>query len=378
MYTIPIKFQSIVERLSYKGKNGTIPLSNITFFLGAGFSKAWDNNYPLGADLFKFDELAFHKRCEPLGEFIRQCGFDPNAHISMDIFSECYYKLEMLKKYPDIRPRYIDEQTIKIIDNEFKFVVWEALNKKVKINYSNDDNLFFGKINNNQSEIIMFFARLYEQLDGSQLVPEGLRANFITTNYDFVLEGILDEYYRYFEDYQLLHNYRGFTPLKINGKNNLKPLHDHWLVNNLFKINGGIEIYQNSKSFNIDYREPNHKDVLFNPPEIILPSKEQNYTSKYFKSIFSKITRLLQESKILIIIGYSFPKEDALLRFILRHFAEDDRDMISKLILYIDIGEESSLLKKVSSICPSEMFLQNRVLVFNKGFVRFAKLVNCS
>ena len=246
----------------------------------------------------------------------------------------------------------------------------------MNINYSNNDNLFFETKNKNQIEIIKFFARLYEQIDGSQLVPEGIRANFITTNYDFVLEGIQDEYYRFFEDFQLLHNYRGFTPLTINGANNIKPLHDHWLVNNLFKINGGIEIYKNTNSFNVDYRKPNNDGVLINPPEIILPSKEQNYTSEYFKSIFSKVTRLLQESKILVIIGYSFPKEDALLRFILRHFAEDDRDMVGKLIFYIDIGEEASLYKKVSSICPSEMFLQNRVLVFNKGFVRFAKLVN--
>ncbi|MDO9263032.1 MAG: hypothetical protein Q7U02_03635, partial [Desulfosalsimonadaceae bacterium] len=176
MYTIPIEFLNLVEGLSYKRKNRTIPLSNITFFLGAGFSKAWDYNYPLGSDLFEFDELLFHKECESLGEFVRQCGFDSNGHIDMDIFSECYYKLEMLKKYPEIRPRYIDEQTLRIIDNEFKFVVWEALNKKVKVNYSVNDNLFFPQKNKNQIEIVNFFAHLYEQLDGSQLIPEGLRA----------------------------------------------------------------------------------------------------------------------------------------------------------------------------------------------------------
>ena len=63
-------------------------------------------------------------------------------------------------------------------------------------------------------------------------------------------------------------------------------------------------------------------------------------------------------------------------RFVLRHFAEDDRDMVDKLILYIDIGDEATLINKVSSICPSKTFSKKRVLVFNKGFVRFAKLVN--
>jgi hypothetical protein len=376
VYTIPIIFNEIVHELSYINNGRSVGLSNIIFFLGAGFSKSWDHRYPLAKDLFKFDDLQFHPKCETLGEFIFQCGYDSNGQINMDEFSECYYRLEMLKKYPELRPRYIDEQTLKIIENEFRFVVWEVLNKKVKINYLRNDHICFDKKNKNQIEIINFFIGLFQQIDGSYGIPVGIRTNFITTNYDFIIEGITDEYYAIYEDYQTLHNYRGFTPLKVDGTNNIKPLHFHLLVNNLFKINGGIEIFKEGDSFNLDYRRRKIKDVLVNPPEIILPSKEQNYSSKYFKSIFSKATRLLQESSVLVIIGYSFPKEDALIRFMLRHFAEDDRDIANKYIFYIDIGDKTKLLNKICSIFPVNNGYKSRVFVYNKGFIRFAKLTN--
>lgn len=29
-----------------------VPLTNVTFFLGAGFSKSWDEAFPVGNDLF--------------------------------------------------------------------------------------------------------------------------------------------------------------------------------------------------------------------------------------------------------------------------------------------------------------------------------------
>jgi hypothetical protein len=50
------KFRECVDYFSYhRGGPGTVPLRNITFFLGAGFSFAWDKTYPLGTRLFEID-----------------------------------------------------------------------------------------------------------------------------------------------------------------------------------------------------------------------------------------------------------------------------------------------------------------------------------
>jgi hypothetical protein len=374
----PRKFCELVDKFSYKGKSRrkNIPLTNVTFFLGAGFSKAWDSKYPNSRELFYFENLFNYKPCECIGEFVDQCGYDPLNPINLDIFSECYYKLEMLKKYREIRPRYIDSQTLEIIENEFKYIVWDSLNKKVQINYLKDERVLFGNLNNDQKEIVNFFHQLNDQSDGSRIVPEGLRTSFITTNYDFVLEGILDEYLSTYDDFHLIHCYRGITPIHVNGLGNIKPLHNHWLVHNYYKLNGGFEIFHKNNFFNIDYRESNNENMVRTPPEIILPSKEQNYTSIYFQSIFSKITRLLQETTFLIIVGYGFPAEDALLRFILRHFAEDDRDMVNKFLLYIDIGNKDSLKEKIHTITPPGTYRDLNTMIYNEGFLNFVKESN--
>ena len=37
-----------------------VPLKNVTFFLGAGFSKAWDKRYPSGKELFTLSHSAIN------------------------------------------------------------------------------------------------------------------------------------------------------------------------------------------------------------------------------------------------------------------------------------------------------------------------------
>lgn len=368
-------FADVVRRFSYKGKGPrALPLTNITFFVGAGFSKSWDAKYPLGTELFDFEEMPmFSRHFESLGSFVEQCGFDPTEKVTYEIFTECYYKLEMLKKYPEIRPRYLDSQTLCIIESEFKTLIWKALNDRVTVNYLNDGTLCFKKTTAAQENILEFFHQMLDQADGSKGIPEGIRTNFITTNYDYLLEGIIDNHCSYYDDFHYVHTYRGFTPKLINGDRNISPVHAHWLVNNLIKINGGLEIRKDDGFFNIDHRNKTIEEVVVSPPEIILPSKEQDYTSIYFKSVFSKATRLLQESKVLVIVGYSFPKDDALLRFVLRHFAEDDRDLVNKMIFYIDLGDHNEMRSKVRTICPSDFKLNGRVFCFNKGFSSFVK-----
>ena len=43
----------------------------------------------------------------------------------------------------------------------------------------------------------------------------------------------------------------------------------------------------------------------------------------------------MQETDILVVVGYGFPEEDSIISLLINHFAESKRDMINKtFILY--------------------------------------------
>ena len=109
----------------------------------------------------------------------------------------------------------------------------------------------------------------------------------------------------------------------------------------------------------------------------MLPSNEQDYTQNYFKSIFPKAIRLLQESRILVIVGYSLPEEDALLRFLVKQFAEDRADGDEKLVFYIDLASEYEQRSRITSVFPhSEEGRGLKCIPFSGSFVDWIKELN--
>ena len=90
-----------------------------------------------------------------------------------------------------------------------------------------------------QRKILWLFRFLLDQIDGSQPQVEGIRTHFITTNYDYVIETILDNVVE-IDDSLFLYTYRGITPTHVAGQSNISPIHQHWLVQHLLKINGGL------------------------------------------------------------------------------------------------------------------------------------------
>lgn len=78
----------------------------------------------------------------------------------------------------------------------------------------------------------------------------------------------------------------------------------------------------------------------------------------------------------MIIVGYGFPHEDGLIKFLLKQFAESERDAVEKYIFYIDYdryGRENELRNKVLQIFPN---FEKRLFVYTKGFASFAKEFN--
>lgn len=312
-----------------------------------------------------------------LESYIAIHGYASLDNITPEFFKEIVYQLGMYKKYPEIRPRYIDEGNLKLIEAELRLIVMERFKSLAPLYYFNENGskIFVPSKTPDQNLITKFFSNLLSKKDYSEQVVEGVGLHIITTNYDFIPEAILDAIYGSDGSF-LFNSYRGITSSRISGLENQKVILEHWLVNNLFKINGGFEIFQTQEGFEIDYRKKDISDIRRNPPQIMLPSKEQDYTQVYFKAIFPKIVRLLQESKILVIVGYSLPEEDALIRFLIRQFAEDNTDGYKKILFYVDLLSEEEQRRKVESIFPHSGERNRLNLVpFSGSFSNWVKLV---
>jgi SIR2-like domain len=103
----------------------------------------------------------------------------------------------------------------------------------------------------------------------------------------------------------------------------------------------------------LDYRHREGDAIMRDPPVLMLPSREQDYLDPYFRTIFSKAVRLLRETTVLVLIGYSLPDDDTLIRFILRQFAEEAEDGRNKAIFYVDPSPADRKREVLEEIFPS-------------------------
>jgi SIR2-like domain len=226
-----------------------------------------------------------------------------------------------------------------------------------------------------QQDIIRFFDYLFRRVTGGGPLQEGLRTQFVTTNYDFVIETILDASLNDSADSFINYTYRGFTPSSVEPGHEVI-IHTHWLVQHLIKVNGGFEILpEGNDGYSLNYGKRSESEIGRNPPVLILPSREQNYTDPYFRAIFPKSIRLLRESTILILVGYSFPEDDALIRFMLRQFAEEHEDGLVKFIFYVDLSDNGDKRGRLVEVFP---WLESpsafpRIFLYQGGFAQFVK-----
>jgi hypothetical protein len=371
-------FAKIIASMSAQGP-GKIPLFNIVFFVGAGFSKSWDQRLPTGLELFKFDARDIMEEYEWVDHFLSSNGYQAGMQLDYANLKDLVHNLSIQRRFPSLRTRYIDINNISIVLNELKAIVYKRFSDLAPINYFDLDNQKFPLEKNvapNQKKILDFFDLLGSHQDGSEGIPAGIRLHFVTTNYDFTLETILDNsIYDWEGDSIFNYTYRGFTPIEIHGLNIQKFIHDHYLVGNLIKINGGFEIYPKRDGYELNYTDQGHKEISQNPPNIILPTREQDYTENYFSWIFPKAIRLLQESNILVIVGYSMPEEDAMLRFLIKQFAENLGDAAFKFLFYIDrmnSDEQKVQLGKVFPYLEHDSFDHSNVYLYQGDFAEWA------
>jgi hypothetical protein len=347
------QFISYVNQTSYRGKKAdhftVYPLFNMSFYFGAGFSKAWDSSFPLSTELFNFRDSY---SVDGLYQVLDNLGYSTSDTIDFAKFREIAYKISMQKKYPILRKRYFDDYNLIMVENLINWLVTKKFMDKQLINSINSEGLLsVEEPCEKQNKIVEFFRWLTDQSTGDNSgIPEGLRVHFLTTNYDFIIETILDTIMgeSYIDFY-----YRGISPKMINGNFPETIIHNHWLVSNYLKINGGFEIYNlGEKNFEIDYRKKKLNKINERAPLLIVPNKEQDYTGHYFQTIFPIAVRTLQESNVLVIVGSSLPEEDALLRILLRQFAEENSDAIGKCIYFIDTMPIEEQIKRLENVFP--------------------------
>jgi hypothetical protein len=357
---------------------GRNALMNVTFFMGAGFSKTWDSTSPTGNELFTFPKefLADIAANIEVDELLTQPGYPTLDDTAPTKFKELLYNLSMQLKYPGIRTRYMDEHSIRYTIDEIKAIVQKRFESISSLNYFDEALGRFpapARPTDNQRSILQFFQWLSEHQVNDNGAAHGIHVDFLSTNYDYVIETILDNTG---ERNMMRNTYHGVTPQHIDGKRNTNVIQDAWSVTSLLKINGGFEVIPTATGYDFDYRRRSFDEIRQRAPEIMMPSKEQDYSNPYFMSIFPKAVRLLQESEVLVLVGYSLSEEDALLRFMIRQFAEDLRDVNGKYIFYVDFTDSDTLNTRLQG-CFRYMnrMDSNNIYTVSTGFIDWIKAV---
>ncbi|WP_434139233.1 SIR2 family protein [Photobacterium leiognathi] len=299
---------------------------DLVFFTGAGFSKAWNSAYPLGFELFSIknidtvdncynfirlaDELHITRPVESDSNFSEQC---------YEYFSEIKFHLDIFKRYPSLMPKVLDTTTISMFENEISSFILQRFKEMVGANELNLDCT--SKLNHN-------LVRIFKALSSSSS-----NLTFLSTNYDYIIEKI-------FTQIGIKNLNRGIVDREQFNKKS-------WGTSevNLFKLNGGFEVYNDASGFHLDYGR-------LESPDIILPSKDQSYDSSYYKNMFTKSASNLRDASKLIFVGYSLPEEDHTIRLLLKSFIDyKGRD---KEIYVINRDLESSLkiCEKVAKLFP--------------------------
>ncbi len=369
-------FMELVDAFSYQQgpKPQSRDLTNFTFWAGAGFSKSWDPKAPIGSELFKLASKVIERGASPAA-LQRMFGLDAFGGITPKQLRQIVYQMDMYERYPDVRSRYVDEQNLRIFRAALRAAVVDRYDQITELTYFDRHAQKFVLSNPTQPQhnMIKFFRYLFYRIDGSQSLVEGIRTHFVTTNYDYVIETILDNINGP-DDSLFLYTYRGFTPAEVVNQPNIVPVHQHWLVWHLLKINGGFEILRRGDGYVLNYDRRDAGSIMRDPPVLMLPSREQDYSDPYFRMIFPKAVRLLRETTVLVLVGYSLPKEDALIRFILRQFAEEPEDGRRKIIFYI--GPDPPAAQKLAllgQVFPSmEETGVPRVVTYDGVFDAFA------
>ncbi|WP_106419625.1 hypothetical protein [Salinicola tamaricis] len=210
----------------------------VTFWCGAGFSKAWDRRSPTDGELFAID-LDDIRDFPNLQHVMHVIGWEDYRHLDFERFKNLRYVLDMQVRYPDIRNRYFDDQNLRLSIHELRTLVMRRFTAACDIHNVDDTTLRFSatEVSAEQRAITDFFAALEDRADRAGLGDAWPLYHFLTTNYDFTIETILERVYRQ-QAPVFGRLYRGVTPQRICGGTIWEHL-PRTVDRNVIKINAG-------------------------------------------------------------------------------------------------------------------------------------------
>ncbi|HCE3689350.1 SIR2 family protein [Vibrio parahaemolyticus] len=272
----------------------------VVFFTGAGFSKAWNKMYPSGDELFFIDNIRsleekYNFFCIAPHLGIKKPSNTSASNYSDDclrFFKEIKFHLDIYRRYPSLLPHFLDKTIINKLEDEIRLFIKERFSTLV-----GESEFDIEKSENENKNLKEILHSLEENCKS---------ISFITTNYDFIVEKIFFDKEVYLTRGVI--NRNDFENINLNKKRI-----------SLYKINGGFDVFKGPDSFFVD-----HYNQESSCPNIILPSQEQNYDDQYFKSVFKSSVSKLREADCLVFIGYTLPKEDHTIRFLLKNFTDSD------------------------------------------------------
>ncbi|HAV2197162.1 TPA: hypothetical protein JHK00_004694, partial [Enterobacter cloacae] len=102
------------EELALKTRN-----KRVCLFLGAGFSKAWDEGYPLSDDVFSITETEAAGACDEYGFFSLFEGMNfkwgsesTDKRERASVFKSFKHTMDIYRRYPSLLPSHLDKQTL--------------------------------------------------------------------------------------------------------------------------------------------------------------------------------------------------------------------------------------------------------------------------
>lgn len=274
------------------------------FFLGAGFSKAIDNNYPLMNELtneinIKIDKESLLTHYEEIAPAIKN-----NVESLLTYLSTNYPWKNDTTIYSN---RSLYEEIVKLISQQFSYLAQQSIQKS---------------LNNEIAENLGNYA--YSHID---------ECNFITLNYDLLLEEILlnkfkklnselnfEDFYKYPMANISSRNHNGvfgFTTIDREAKKKIN-------CPAILKLHGSANWFWAgvSPSDIIYYRTWNNNETsnidMGLKPYIIPPVMDKNafYNHIAIHALWQQAEKLLKEADEIYIIGFSFPQTDMSVKYL--------------------------------------------------------------
>ena len=337
---------------------------SLLIFCGAGLAKAWSPKSPLSNDLFCIPTTAFEQN-ESVLRLLDYLNKGEAGLLDQEAMTDVTTFLDLCEHHPALRAASMDRYSAARLRAELGRAIKDHYRRIHYINdlKEGDDQLpVYSAKSPHRKPMIAFLREMLhdrcEYADGNV----GLDLCFITTNYDYAIESWLQES---IDDPILEDLYRGFTPTRINGRENTQFLIDRPFSLKLMKLNGGFEIVKDHQGLALDYRHHQRN------PLIVLPSTLQDYRSEYFQSVFEQAALAFRRADVVLFAGYSFPREDVLVRRLTAMLGDSAPPRSPKKVFSVNRADKRAIERALSEIFGTPSYGSPELSVHQHDFSRF-------